>query len=214
MTLYGRRISRNQSSTKKTSYTIILIKPSGKEGLSMAEIVIRNTNERITGEDNVRAFLQNQDVIYESWEPSKLPEELQNNFLLTDEQKNTILKTYDAEIQDLAARRGYKIWDVITLSDSTPNLSELLTKFEEVHTHSEDEIRAIVSGKGIFVIKGAGDLGYFDVELSPGDVISVPENTNHFFTLMDNRQIIAVRLFIEENGWVSSPVNDPDFKKV
>ncbi len=179
----------------------------------MAEIVIRNTNERITGADNVRAFLNNQEVIYESWDPAKLPAELQNNFLLTDDQKETILQTYDAEIQDLAARRGYKIWDVITLSDSTPNLNELLTKFEEVHTHSEDEIRAIVSGKGIFVIKGAGDLGYFDVELSPGDVISVPENTNHFFTLMDNRQIIAVRLFIEENGWVSSPVNDPDFIK-
>lgn len=179
----------------------------------MAEIVIRNTNERITGADNVRAFLNNQEVIYESWDPAKLPAELQNNFLLTDDQKETILQTYDAEIQDLAARRGYKIWDVITLSDSTPNLTELLTKFEEVHTHSEDEIRAIVSGKGIFVIKGAGDLGYFDVELSPGDVISVPENTNHFFTLMDNRQIIAVRLFIEENGWVSSPVNDPDFIK-
>lgn len=179
----------------------------------MAEIVIRNTNERIAGADNVRAFLNNQEVIYESWDPAKLPAELQNNFLLTDDQKETILQTYDAEIQDLAARRGYKIWDVITLSDSTPNLNELLTKFEEVHTHSEDEIRAIVSGKGIFVIKGAGDLGYFDVELSPGDVISVPENTNHFFTLMDNRQIIAVRLFIEENGWVSSPVNDPDFIK-
>lgn len=179
----------------------------------MAEIIIRNTNERIAGADNVRAFLNNQEVIYESWDPAKLPAELQNNFLLTDDQKETILQTYDAEIQDLAARRGYKIWDVITLSDSTPNLTELLTKFEEVHTHSEDEIRAIVSGKGIFVIKGAGDLGYFDVELSPGDVISVPENTNHFFTLMDNRQIIAVRLFIEENGWVSSPVNDPDFIK-
>lgn len=191
----------------------MLIKPSGKEGLRMAEIVIRNTNERITGEENVRTFLESQDVIYESWEPAKLPEELQNNFILTDEQKSTILKIYDAEIQDLAARRGYKIWDVITLSDSTPNLSELLNKFEEVHTHTEDEIRAIVSGKGIFVIKGSADVGYFDVELSAGDVISVPENTNHFFTLMDNRQIIAVRLFIEENGWVSSPVNDPDFKK-
>jgi 1,2-dihydroxy-3-keto-5-methylthiopentene dioxygenase len=179
----------------------------------MAEIVIRNTNERITGEENVRTFLESQDVVYESWEPAKLPEELQNNFILTDEQKSTILKIYDTEIQDLAARRGYKIWDVITLSDSTPNLSELLNKFEEVHTHTEDEIRAIVSGKGIFVIKGSGDVGYFDVELSAGDVISVPENTNHFFTLMDNRQIIAVRLFIEENGWVSSPVNDPDFKK-
>lgn len=179
----------------------------------MAEIVIRNTNERISGDDNVRDFLNNQHVLYEKWDASKLPSELQNNFQLNDEQKAQILSVYDEEIRDLAARRGYQIWDVITLSDSTPNLDELLNKFEEVHTHTEDEIRAIVGGKGIFVIKGSGDLGYFDVELEAGDVISVPENTNHFFTLMDNRKIIAVRLFIEKNGWVAYPVEDPSFQK-
>ncbi|UNK20841.1 cupin domain-containing protein [Paenibacillus sp. N3/727] len=178
----------------------------------MAEIVIRNTNERITGVDNVRDFLNKQEVIYEHWNIEKLPEDLQTNFALTDEEKKRILGIYDAEIRDLASRRGYKIWDVITLSESTPNLEELLNKFEEIHTHSEDEIRAIVGGKGIFIIKGADDVGYFNVELEPGDVISVPENTPHFFTLMDNRQIIAVRLFVEENGWVAHPVADPGFQ--
>ncbi|MGV2788075.1 acireductone dioxygenase, partial [Clostridium perfringens] len=61
-------------------------------------------------------------------------------------------------------------------------------------------------------IKGSDDVGYFNVELEPGDVISVPENTPHFFTLMENKQIIAVRLFIEENGWVATPVEDPQFQ--
>ncbi|MGG1876041.1 acireductone dioxygenase [Paenibacillus cisolokensis] len=178
----------------------------------MAEIVIRNTNERITGEDNVRAFLNSQEVVYEHWNMEKLPADLRENFQLTDEDKNRILSIYDEEIKDLAARRGYKIWDVITLSESTPNLEELLKKFEEIHTHSEDEIRAIVGGKGIFIIKGSDDVGYFNVELEPGDVISVPENTPHFFTLMDNKKIIAVRLFIEKDGWVATPVADPQFK--
>ncbi|NMO95967.1 cupin domain-containing protein [Paenibacillus lemnae] len=175
----------------------------------MAEIVIRNTNERITGQENVREFLNAQEVVYEHWNMDKLPQDLQSNFSLSDDDKKKILDIYDEEIRDLAARRGYKIWDVITLSESTPNLEELLQKFEEVHTHTEDEIRAIVGGKGIFIIKGAGDIGYFNVELEPGDVISVPENTPHFFTLMDNKQIIAVRLFIEENGWVATPVPNP-----
>ncbi|MGG4341859.1 acireductone dioxygenase [Paenibacillus lautus] len=178
----------------------------------MAEIVIRNTNERITGEDNVREFLNNQEVVYEHWNMEKLPAALQENFKLSDDDKKRILDIYDEEIRDLAARRGYKIWDVITLSESTPNIEDLLKKFEEVHTHSEDEIRAIVGGKGIFIIKGSDDVGYFNVELEPGDVISVPENTPHFFTLMENKQIIAVRLFIEENGWVATPVEDPQFQ--
>lgn len=178
----------------------------------MAEIVIRNTNERITGEENVREFLNNQEVVYEHWNMEKLPTALQENFKLSDDDKKRILDIFDEEIRDLAARRGYKIWDVITLSESTPNIEDLLKKFEEVHTHSEDEIRAIVGGKGIFIIKGSDDVGYFNVELEPGDVISVPENTPHFFTLMENKQIIAVRLFIEENGWVATPVEDPQFQ--
>ncbi|VTR46973.1 Uncharacterised protein [Actinobacillus pleuropneumoniae] len=39
----------------------------------MAEIVIRNTNERITGEENVREFLNNQEVVYEHWNMEKTP---------------------------------------------------------------------------------------------------------------------------------------------
>ena len=92
----------------------------------MAEIVIRNTNERITGEENVREFLNNQEVVYEHWNMEKLPAALQENFKLSDDDKKRILDIFDEEIRDLAARRGYKIWDVITLSESTPNIEDLL----------------------------------------------------------------------------------------
>jgi 1,2-dihydroxy-3-keto-5-methylthiopentene dioxygenase len=179
----------------------------------MAQIRIRNTNQRISNEQEVKNFLEGQEVVYEHWDTNKLPAHLQENFVLSDEDKAKVLATFNAEIEDLAARRGYKIWDLITLSDATPNLDELLKKFEAVHTHTEDEIRAITAGQGIFIIKGAGDLGYFDVELSAGDVISVPENKAHFFTLMDNRAIVAVRLFIEANGWIAEPYDDPSFIK-
>ena len=179
----------------------------------MATIRIRNTGQRIEGEEQVRSFLDSQGVLYEHWDPGKLPERLRDKFVLTDEEKNEILQTYDAEIRDLAARRGYKTWDVIALSDATPNLEELLKKFEQVHTHTEDEVRAITAGKGVFVIKGSDDVGYMDVEVHAGDVISVPENKPHFFTLLENRQIVAVRLFIEPAGWIAHPYDDPAFQK-
>jgi 1,2-dihydroxy-3-keto-5-methylthiopentene dioxygenase len=177
----------------------------------MAEIRIRNTEERIQGEENVRAFLEQQDVLYEHWNPGKLAENLQQKFVLSDEEKAQILSTFDEEIRDLAARRGYQTWDIIALSDATPNLNELLKKFENVHTHTEDEVRAITAGRGIFIIKGTDDVGYFDVELEAGDVISVPEYKPHFFTLMENRQIVAVRLFIETEGWIAHPYSDESF---
>jgi 1,2-dihydroxy-3-keto-5-methylthiopentene dioxygenase len=177
----------------------------------MAEIRIRNTEERISGEENVKAFLEKQEVLYEHWDPSKLDAGLQEKFVLSDEEKQQILATFDSEIRDLAQRRGYQTWDIIALSDATPNLDELLKKFENVHTHTEDEVRAITAGKGIFIIKGTDDVGYFDVELEAGDVISVPEYKPHFFTLMDNRQIVAVRLFIETEGWIAHPYADDNF---
>ncbi|WP_127584572.1 1,2-dihydroxy-3-keto-5-methylthiopentene dioxygenase [Paenibacillus koleovorans] len=179
----------------------------------MAQIRVRNTGERIQGEENVKAFLDGQEVLYEHWNPSKLPAQLQEKFVLSDEEKAEILQTFDAEIRDLASRRGYLTWDLIALSEATPNLPELLKKFEQVHTHTEDEVRAITAGKGIFIIKGSEEVGYFDVELEAGDVISVPEHKPHFFTLMENKQIVAVRLFIETEGWIAHPYADPEFQK-
>jgi 1,2-dihydroxy-3-keto-5-methylthiopentene dioxygenase len=179
----------------------------------LAQIRIRNTDERISGEANVKAFLDKQEVLYEHWDASKLPANLQENFTLSDEDKQTILQTFDSEIRDLASRRGYKTWDIIVLSESTPNLDELLKKFENVHTHTEDEVRAITAGNGIFIIKGDDETGYFDVELTAGDVISVPEHKPHFFTLMSDKQIVAVRLFIETEGWIAHPYADSSFVK-
>jgi 1,2-dihydroxy-3-keto-5-methylthiopentene dioxygenase len=176
----------------------------------MANIRIRNTNKRLTEEQEVKRFLDEQGVLYEHWDMEKLPDDLRDNFMLSHEKKAEILTIFDSEVRSLANRRGYTQWDIVALSDATPNLDELLKKFEQVHVHTEDEVRAITAGNGIFTIKGGS--GYFDVELSPGDVISVPVNTPHFFTLMENRQVVAVRLFIDASGWVAHPYEDPGFK--
>ena len=179
----------------------------------MAVIKIRNTAQVIEGEQQVGAFLAQQGVLYEHWATDKLPQDLKDNCRISDEQKEQILQVFDAEIRDLGQRRGYVKWDVVALSDATPNLDELLKKFEQVHIHTEDEVRAITAGHGIFIIKGAADMGYFDVELEAGDVISVPENTPHFFTLMDDHEVVAIRLFIDPSGWVAHSYADPTFQK-
>ncbi|WP_391559572.1 hypothetical protein [Robertmurraya sp.] len=75
--------------------------------------------------------------------------------------------------------------------------------------------RAFTAGEGIFIIKGKDEVGYFDVELSAGDVmiLSVPVNTTYFFTLIESRQVVAVRLFIDPAGWVAHSYGDTSFKK-
>lgn len=167
----------------------------------MATIYFQQTEERVSDQQEVRAFLESRDILYEAWDIEKLPASLQENYQLTDEDKEAILATFHDEIQDVSARRGYKTADVISLSDATPNLDELLVNFQKEHHHTDDEVRFIVSGHGIFAIDDA-ERGYFNIELNPGDLISVPVNTRHYFTLQEDRQVVAVRIFVTTEGWV------------
>ena len=167
----------------------------------MAIIKIQGTNETIEEQNEVATFLENQEVVYEHWDVEKLPETLREKFNLSDEEKQEILNAYKTEIEDISTRRGYQAADIISLSDSNPNLDELLKNFERKHIHTDDEVRYIVSGHGVFIIQGS-DERFFEVHLSPGDLISVPENITHYFTLSDDRKVVAVRIFVTTEGWV------------
>ena len=120
---------------------------------------------------------------------------------MSDEEKEEILQAFKTEIDDISERRGYKTADIISLSDATPNLDEMLKNFQQEHHHTDDEVRFIVSGHGVFVIQGK-DERFFEVHLNPGDLISVPENIRHYFTLADDRKVVAVRIFVTQEGWV------------
>ncbi|WP_059173739.1 acireductone dioxygenase [Bacillus sp. FJAT-27445] len=167
----------------------------------MAWIKFQQRGQEVRGQEEVASFLESQEVIYEHWDVNKLSENLKENFTLSEEDKENILKTFENEINEISARRGYKAQDVISLSDSTPNLDTLLDNFKKEHHHTDDEVRFIVSGHGIFVIQGKNG-EFFDVNLDPGDLISVPENVRHYFTLQEDRKVVAIRIFVTPEGWV------------
>ncbi|MGX6442150.1 1,2-dihydroxy-3-keto-5-methylthiopentene dioxygenase [Neobacillus sp. K501] len=167
----------------------------------MANITFQTRKEQINNQEAVVSFLNSQEVIYEKWDITKLPQELVEKYLLSDEEKQAILNAFKVEIANISERRGYKAQDVISLSENTPNLDVLLTNFKNEHHHTDDEVRFIVSGHGVFVIQGK-DGEFFEVHLEPGDLISVPENTRHYFTLEEDRKVVAVRIFVTTEGWV------------
>jgi 1,2-dihydroxy-3-keto-5-methylthiopentene dioxygenase len=169
--------------------------------MRMAYIVLQETKEEIRNQEEVAAFLDSQEVIYENWDIQKLPEDLREKYSLSDEEKERILVSFADEIKDISERRGYQAQDVISLSESTPNLDQLLKNFQQEHHHTDDEVRFIVSGHGVFIIQGK-DGGFFEVFLDPGDLISVPENIRHYFTLQEDRKVVAVRIFVTSEGWV------------
>ncbi|MGS2776626.1 1,2-dihydroxy-3-keto-5-methylthiopentene dioxygenase [Robertmurraya sp. GLU-23] len=167
----------------------------------MAHIVFQSTKEEIRDQKEVAAFLQSQEVIYEHWDITKLPSNLQEKYILTDEEKAEILSVFSTEIAEISEKRGYKAQDVISLAEHTPNLEQLLTNFQQEHHHTDDEVRFIVSGHGVFIIQGL-DGEFFEVFLNPGDLISVPPNVRHYFTLQEDRKVVAIRIFVTTEGWV------------
>jgi 1,2-dihydroxy-3-keto-5-methylthiopentene dioxygenase len=95
---------------------------------------------------------------------------------------------------------GYVTADVIDVNHATPNLEEMLAKFDKEHTHDEDEVRFILAGRGIFFLALDGRIA--SVEVGPGDMLRVPRGTAHWFTLCEDRRIRAIRWFQETSGWV------------
>lgn len=107
---------------------------------------------------------------------------------------------YRAGLEDLKVERGYVEEDVVSLSPQTPGLDELCAKFAVEHLHTEDEVRFVLSGQGVFDIRSTRD-EWMRVAIGAGDMIIVPAQRHHRFMLSDSREIRCVRLFKDTAGW-------------
>lgn len=107
---------------------------------------------------------------------------------------------YEPALKELCAASGYVARDEVGLSKDTPNLQVLLDKFKDEHLHSEDEVRFVLSGAGIFDLRSIDDK-WMRIEVGPGDLIVVPRNLYHRFFLTADSQIRCVRLFQDPSGW-------------
>lgn len=159
----------------------------------MAHIRIQDENREISGPEEINAFLKPFGIQYEQWDVAgRLKEDATNE---------EILATYEPEINRLKQQGGYVTADVINVNPDTPNLDAMLDKFKKEHTHSEDEVRFIVEGRGIFHIHPEGG-PVFGLQLDQGDLINVPAGIKHWFDLCTEKRIRAIRLFLDASGWI------------
>ncbi|HLT91533.1 MAG TPA: cupin [Woeseiaceae bacterium] len=119
----------------------------------------------------------------------------------------TIIEAYRDEIDRLIAERGYRTFDVVSMHPSHPEKEAFRRKFLEEHTHSEDEVRFFVRGRGLFVIHEGGRV--YSMLCEADDLISVPANTRHWFDMGPNPDFTAIRLFNNPEGWVARFTGDP-----
>jgi len=160
----------------------------------MAIVTVPAQSRRITDPAEIKAFLAGEGIHYETW-----PLEDRVDPAAPAE---AILSAYAPEIDELKRRGGFVTADVIDVYPDTPNLDAMLAKFSKEHTHTEDEVRFILQGRGVFHINpGAAGRQVFAIEVWAGDLISVPLGTRHWFDLCNDRRIRAIRLFQDTSGW-------------
>jgi len=104
-------------------------------------------------------------------------------------------------ITTVKREHGYVDEDFVELKPETPNLDEICAKFDKEHFHTEDEVRYVVAGEGIFDVRDADDR-WIRIEVSSGDMIVIPARTYHRFYLTNQKQIRCMRLFANNEGWV------------
>ena len=163
---------------------------------------LRIPDEHVTLRDPsaVRQFLGLRGIVHERWSADRA---LPSN--ATNEQ---ILAAYDYLLKPLMDKGGYQTADVISVDGNTPNLAGIREKFLREHTHSEDEVRVFVEGRGFFWFhKEEREDEVFALLCEQGDLISVPANTKHWFDLGDPPKVQAIRIFTDQAGWIPHYTN-------
>lgn len=112
----------------------------------------------------------------------------------------TLPEAYQGPLDALKAQNGYVAQDIVELTPQTANLPAIEEKFAGEHIHTDDEVRFVLSGEGIFDIRDDADR-WMRVVVEAGDLIVVPKGRNHRFLLTELKAIRCVRLFQDMAGW-------------
>jgi len=120
--------------------------------------------------------------------------------------QDAILEAYGPEIARVQSTGHYPTVDAIRLAPDHPERANLRQKFLAEHTHSEDEVRFFVEGRGLFCLHLGGEV--LQVLCERNDWIAVPAGTRHWFDMGPEPQFCALRFFANSDGWVANFTGD------
>ena len=157
----------------------------------MATLSIPDRKLVITECQEIKSYLSTIGIDYDAWPLVELEADADNE---------TILQAYASQIEEAKAKGQYATVDIVNVNSKTPALDEMLNRFNREHWHDEDEVRFVVSGRGLFHIHPQ-DGPVVAIETGPGDMIRVPRGTYHWFDLCGSKEIKAIRFFQDKSGW-------------
>lgn len=159
----------------------------------MATLYIAKEDITVTDFPTIKNLLSQHGIMVDHW--------VATSPLHNDSTQEDILAAYSHELKPFMEKNGYRDADVINVHPKTENLMAIREKFMKEHTHSEDEIRFFVDGKGKFWFHLDNE-EIFCVTCERGDFMSVPKNYKHWFDLSPDYFVKAIRIFSNMEGWV------------
>jgi 1,2-dihydroxy-3-keto-5-methylthiopentene dioxygenase len=149
--------------------------------------------------ERIRASLASRGIGFERW-PARLA-------LPPEATEEEILAAYAPEIARVQASGRYPTVDAIRLKPDHPDREALRHKFLSEHTHSEDEVRFFVEGRGLFCLHIGEEV--LQVLCETNDFLRVPAGTRHWFDMGSAPRFTAIRFFDNPSGWVAQFTGDP-----
>ena len=118
-----------------------------------------------------------------------------------------VIAAHQHVVDRLVADHGYRLVDVAQLhpvdSDEwRATAAGARSKFLNEHTHDEEEIRYFVAGSGVFYLHIDGRV--HAMLCTPGDLLSVPALTTHWFDMGVSPDFTAIRFFHDDDGWIGT----------
>ncbi|MFN9548245.1 MAG: 1,2-dihydroxy-3-keto-5-methylthiopentene dioxygenase [Cyanobacteriota bacterium] len=149
--------------------------------------------------DLIRASLAGRGIGFERW-PARVA-------LTAEATQVEILTAYEPEIARVRRTGRYPTVDAIRLRPDHPDRDALRHKFLSEHTHSEDEVRFFVEGRGLFCLHIGEEV--LQVLCETNDFLRVPAGTKHWFDMGSAPCFTAIRFFDNPEGWLARFTGDP-----
>lgn len=152
-----------------------------------------------TDADTIATTLAERDIGFERWPAAQA--------LAAEASPEEILAAYADAIARVQASGTYPTVDAIRMGPEHPEREALRQKFLSEHTHSEDEVRFFVEGRGLFCLHIGDEV--LQVLCERNDFLRVPAGTKHWFDMGSAPNFTAIRFFDNPAGWVAQFTGDP-----
>src|SRR5690348_3527600 len=104
----------------------------------MAFVTLEASKKTLSDAQDIQDFLKFHGITHQTWNVPEPLRPITQKDLLSADEKTQVLSSYATQLEALK-ERGYIQSDVISLCKQTPNVEELLRKFDHDHYHTEDE---------------------------------------------------------------------------